>query len=588
VSNVTGKAFDLELLKRVFHYTRPYRRIFYTTLLLTLVMALLGPVRPWLTQIALDDYITHANYSGLLNVTLAMIAVLIIQSFFQYIHSYQSNLLGQSVIKDIRVKLFGHIISFKVPYFDRTPVGTPVTRTISDIETVADIFSDGVIIIIGDILQLTVIIGYMFYIDWQLTLISLSTIPVLIFATNIFKNSIKKAFTDVRTQVAALNVFVQEHLTGMRIVQMFNREDVEMEKFREINKKHRDANIRSVWYYSIFFPVVEILSAISIGLLIWWGAGDVVQQKASFGLLVAYIMYINLLFRPIRELADKFNTLQMGMVSSERIFKVLDENNTEEIQRNSVQVPDIEGSIEFRNVWFAYNPDEWVLKDVSFTLRKGETLAFVGATGSGKTTIINLINRFYEINKGEILIDGKNIKEYDLQGLRNQIGLVLQDVFLFSDTMQNNITLGNKSISSDRIKEGAKAIGIQNFIENLPGGYEFNPGERGTMLSMGQRQLVAFLRAYVYNPVILILDEATSSIDSESEELIIKATSVVTENRTSIVIAHRLATIQHANKIIVLDHGKIVETGTHTELLRKRSHYWKLYEIQFKQQTKLN
>lgn len=423
----------------------------------------------------------------------------------------------------------------------------------------------------------------MFYVDWQLTLISLSTVPLLMIATNIFKNSIKSAFNDVRTQVAELNVFVQEHITGIKIVQMFNRESIEISKFKKINKKHRDANIRSVWYYSIFFPVVEILSAISIGLLVWWGAGDVVQQKASFGILVAFIMYINLLFRPIRELADKFNTLQMGMVSAERIFKVLDEKSNE-VSHGTVKNQTIVGSIEFKNVWFAYNDEDWVLKDVSFKVNPGETFAFVGATGSGKTTIINLINRFYKINKGHILIDGIDIEKYELNHLRRSIAVVLQDVFLFSETLMQNITLGDNSISRNLVEKGAEIIGITQFINNLPNQYEYIAGERGNMLSMGQRQLIAFLRAYVYNPKILILDEATSSIDSESEELIINATNILTKSRTSIVIAHRLATIQHANKIIVLDHGKIMEQGSHNELLKNKSFYHRLYEIQLKHQ----
>jgi ATP-binding cassette, subfamily B, multidrug efflux pump len=587
MSSVTGKAFDFPILRRVFEFVKPYKKVFWGTVMLTVSMALLGPLRPWLTQLTLDKYIAGGDPFGLIWMTILMIVVLLIQSVLQFFHNYQTNLLGQLVIKDLRTGLYSHILNFNIPYFDKTPIGTPVTRTISDMETIADIFSDGLIVIIGDILQLAVIISYMFYINWELTLISLSTIPVLLIATNIFKNNIKKTFNDVRTQVAALNVFVQEHLTGIRIVQVFNREKKEMQNFREINKKHKDANVRSVWYYSIFFPVVEILSAISIGLIVWWGAADVIEEKASFGTLVAFIMYINLLFRPIRELADKFNTLQMGMVSSERIFKVFDTTAGPGINGNR-SADSIKGNVEFKNVWFAYKDDEWILKNVSFKATAGETLAFVGATGAGKSTIINLINRFYEISRGEIYIDGINIMEYDIYSLRKKIAVVLQDVFLFSDSVKNNITLWNDEVPMNKIIEGASKTGVNTFIEKLPGDWNYHVGERGNMLSMGQRQLISFLRAYVSEPSILILDEATSSIDSESEILITKATGVITKDRTSIVIAHRLSTIQNASRIIVLDHGEIMEEGTHLELLKKKSYYHQLYEIQFKNEVPFN
>jgi len=584
MSSVTGKAFDFPILKKVFVFVKPYQNIFRTTIILTVVMALLGPLRPWLAQIALDNYIAGNDQIGLIYITIVMVAVLLIQSGFQFFHSYYTNLLGQNVIRDMRVKLYRHILDFKIPYFDKTPIGTPVTRTISDMETIADIFSDGLLVIIGDILQLVVIISYMFYIDWQLTLISLSTIPLLLVATNVFKNKIKSTFNDVRTQVANLNVFVQEHLTGMRIVQVFNREEQEMQNFRVINKMHKDANVKSVWYYSIFFPVVEILSAISIGLIVWWGAGEVLAETVSFGMVVAFIMYINLLFRPIRELADKFNTLQMGMVSSERISKVF-ETPTGIPDNGTLPADNLKGDVEFRNVWFAYNDEDWILKGVSFNVKPGESLALVGATGAGKSTIINLINRFYEINKGQIFVDGVEIKKYDIYQLRKKIAVVLQDVFLFSDTIENNISLGNPTITPALIEEGARKVGADIFIDKLPGKYQFNPGERGNMLSMGQRQLISFIRAYVYQPSVLILDEATSSIDSESEQMIIKATAVLTQNRTSIVIAHRLATIQNATKIIVMDHGEVKEEGSHFELIRKRGWYYKLYEIQFINQS---
>ncbi len=578
---VTGRIFDFPILKRVFVFVKPYRKGFYITVLLTLLVAAVSPLRPWLTQVTLDKYIVSSNYNMLVWMTVLMGLLLLVQSILQFFHNYMTNLLGQQVVKDMRVKLYSHILNFRLKYFDHTPIGTLVTREVSDMETIADIFSEGLIVIIGDIIMLVVIIAVMFFTDWRLALISLSTVPVLIIATRIFQKKIKETFKEVRTQVAHLNTFVQEHITGMRIVQMFNREEEEMRRFKKINEAHRKANIRSVWYYSIFFPVVEILSALSIGLLVWWGAHGVIQELTSFGNLVAFIMYINMLFRPIRELADKFNTLQMGMVSSERIFKIMDEPSGVE-NTGKITADNVKGHIVFKNVWFAYNNEDWVLKDVSFEVTAGSTIAFVGSTGAGKTTIINLLNRFYEISKGNIFLDGIDIREYEMYELRKCIGLVLQDVFLFSDTVINNISLNNPQISIQRIKEGAKKVGADKFIENLPGGYDFNVQERGSMLSMGQRQLISFIRAYVYNPKILVLDEATSSIDSESEELIVKATNVLTENRTSFVIAHRLSTVQTADKIIVLDHGEIMEEGTHQQLLRKGGLYKQLYEIQFK------
>lgn len=578
---VTGKAFDFPILKRVFVFVKPYMKTFYITVLLTLLVAAISPLRPWLTQVTLDKYIAFSDSEMLLWMTLIMSGILLLQSILQFYYSTMTNLLGQQVVKDMRVKLYSHIINSPLRYFDHTPIGTLVTREVSDMETIADIFSEGLIVIIGDIIMLLVIIIFMFFTDWRLTLISLSTIPLLIIATRVFQKKIKETFKEVRTQVAHLNTFVQEHITGMRIVQMFNREQEEMKRFDKINRAHRDANIRSVWYYSIFFPVVEILSSISIGLLVWWGAHGVIKEMVSFGSLVAFIMYINMLFRPIRELADKFNTLQMGMVSSERIFKILDQPSGVE-NTGSIIPTKIKGHIVFKNVWFAYNKEEWVLKDVSFEVLPGTTVAFVGSTGAGKTTIINLLNRFYEITKGTIFLDGVDLREYELYSLRKNIGLVLQDVFLFSDSIANNISLNNPGISIQQIKEGAKRTGADKFIETLPDGYYFNVQERGGMLSMGQRQLISFIRAYVYDPKILILDEATSSIDSESEELIVKATKVLTENRTSFVIAHRLSTVQNADKIILLDHGEIKETGTHQQLLKKEGLYKQLYEIQFK------
>jgi len=588
--SVTGKAFDSHLLKRIFQFTKPYNKLFTTSVILTVSIALLSPLRPLLTQYILDHLVPNRDVTGLIYVTLVMIGLLLVQSIIQYFHSWSTNFLGQSVIRDLRTKLFDRMMSFKFSYFDKTPVGTTVTRSVSDMETIADIFSEGLIVIIGDILQLIVIISVMFFIDWRLSLISLSTIPILMFATNIFKNNIKSSFEEVRTQVSALNTFVQEHLTGMRIVQIFNREEEEYKKFDGINKEHRDANIRSVWYYSIFFPVVEILSAVSIGLIVWWGSGAVIRSEVSFGSLVAFIMYINMLFRPIRELADKFNTLQMGMVSSERIFKVLD--NQEITPIGGDVIPErFKGNIEFKDVWFAYdfetNKDfpEWILKGISFKVNPGETVAFVGATGAGKSTIISLLNRFYEVSKGEILIDGISIKEYKTTELRKQISVVLQDIFLFSDSIKNNITLLNSEISDEEIKVASIKVGASVFIEKLPGKYDYKVQERGSVLSTGQRQLISFIRAFVYNPSILILDEATSSVDSETEELITEATNTITKNRTSIVIAHRLSTIQNADRIIVMSHGNIVEQGNHQKLIAEGGLYFQLFEVQFKHAT---
>lgn len=585
--SITGKAFDRHLLRRVFQYTAPYRLLFRAGVVLTIALALLSPLRPLFTQYILDHYLAQGNTKGLLLLTCAMTAVLFVQALAQYFHTWTTNELGQKVIRDLRNNLYKRMLSFRLRFFDRTPVGTSVTRSISDMETIADIFSEGLIVIIGDLLQLVVIIAVMFVSDWRLALISLSTIPLLLVATNIFKNRIKATFGDVRTQVSALNTFTQEHLTGMKIVQVFGREKEEFEKFKEINSRHRHANIRSVWYYSIFFPVVEILSAISIGLIVWWGAGGVIRDEVTFGHLVAFIMYINMLFRPIRELADKFNTLQMGMVSSERIFKMMDEDET--TPDHGVLAPEqVNGTIEFRDVWFAYDTEEqqqdsvnWILKSVSFRVNAGETIAFVGATGAGKSTIIGLLNRFYEVSKGTIFLDGIDIRTYKLTWLRRQIGMVLQDVFLFSDTIRNNLTLHHPSISDQALWTAAETLGAATFIRNLPGGLDFHVQERGLALSTGQRQLISFVRAYCYNPSILILDEATSSVDSETEELITTATAALTRKSTSIVIAHRLATIQNADRIIVLDKGKIIESGSHNELLRQGGQYRHLFEIQF-------
>lgn len=582
--SITGKAVDVLLLKRVFSYIKPYRKNFVFAVCTTITLAALSPIRPYLIQYTFDHYVAAANSSMLLYMTIILIILLVLEAFFQFADSFLTNQLGQNIIKDLRVQLYKHIISLRLKYYDNTPIGTLVTRAVSDIEVIADIFSEGLIVIIGDLLKITVILGVMLFLNFKLTLIILSPIPFLFVATYIFKKSVHASFQDVRTQVARLNAFVQEHITGMYVVQIFNREKAEMKHFNDINAKHRDANIRSILAYSIFFPVVEILSSVSLGLLVWWGGKGILKGTATVGELVSFIMYINMLFRPIRQLADRFNTLQMGMVSSERVFKVLD---TKEFIENEgrVEAEKINGNIEFKNVWFAYNNEDWILKNISFSVKQGETIALVGATGAGKSSIINLLNRFYEYNKGLISIDGVDIRDYELTSLRKNIGVVLQDVFLFSDTLANNISLNDPEITRKQIIEAAKIVGAHDFINKLPNDYDYNAMERGGMLSVGQRQLISFIRAYVYNPKILVLDEATSSIDTESEKLIQKATELLTKNRTSIIIAHRLATIQKADKIIVMGNGEIIEMGNHQELLKQNGQYKRLFELQFKDEA---
>lgn len=578
MESVSGKAFDFELLKRVFRYALPYKAVFTLGLFLTIILAFTAPLRPWLIQYTFDNYILVPNAVGLLRMTLIIFTLLIIESGIQFFNTYLTNWLGQSVISDLRLSIYRHIINFKLKYFDRTAIGTLVTRAVSDIETIAEVFSQGFLIIIGDILQLIVVIIVMFYTDWRLAIISLSTLPLLIFSTSIFKNAIKKAFQDVRTQVTRLNAFVQENITGMSIIQIFNREEPELNKFKRINNLHTKAHIQTVWIFSIFFPVVEILSAISLGLLVWWGTNGVLEGNVTLGSLIAFILYIYMLFRPIRQLADRFNALQMGMVGSERVFRIFDTDETINDQ-GTLNNESIKGNVKFKNVWFAYNEHDWVLKDLNFEVKEGETFAIVGATGAGKTSIINILSRLYEINKGEIIIDNINAKEYTLEALRGSIAVVLQDVFLFSDSILNNIRLNNKQITKKHVKEAAKKVGIHDLIEKLPGGYQFDVRERGSMLSLGQRQLISFLRAYVNDPKILVLDEATSSIDSETEQLVHNAIQQLTTNRTSIIIAHRLSTIQAADQIIVMDQGKIVETGNHEELLKLNGYYNRLYEL---------
>jgi len=578
----SGKAFDAKIFMRILSFAKNYKIHFIIATLAVITTSLLAVARPILLKEAVKDFTTNKNEETLLYYTIVMLVVLIAEVVLQVLFIYFANWIGQHIIRDMRAKIFRHILQFKMSYFDTTSVGRLVTRVVSDIETIASSFSQGLFMIISDVLQMLVVIVAMLFINWQLALIALAVLPILIYATKLFQIAIKSTFQEVRTQVANLNGFVQERVTGMNIVQLFSREKIEYEKFIDINDKHKKAHIKAVWYYSIFFPVAEILSSIAIGLLVWYGGLQSVNNVAvEPGEIMSFIMMTQMLFRPLRQIADKFNTLQMGIVSGERVFGVLDTQSS--IDKNgTVFAEHLQGEIEFKNVRFSYIKDEEVLKGISLQVEKGQTVAIVGATGAGKSTIINLINRFYEINSGEICVDGVSVKDYEINSLRNQIAIVLQDVFLFSDSILNNITLKNDKITFKEVQEAAKQIGIHDFIMSLPGGYDYNVKERGAMLSSGQRQLIAFLRAYVSKPSILILDEATSSVDSHAEQMIQFATDTITKGRTSIVIAHRLATIKKADKIIVMDKGLIVEEGTHQELLEKSEGFYKnLYDKQF-------
>ncbi|MEQ8924989.1 MAG: ABC transporter ATP-binding protein [Fulvivirga sp.] len=566
-------------------FVKPYKLQFYLLIFLTISLGILAPLRPWVIQLTLDNEVAVGDYDGLINMVILLVGLLIFQSIVQYAHTFMSGWLGQHIIRDIRIRLYKHLVSLRLKFFDRTPIGRLVTRNVSDVETLADVFSEGLAAMVGDLLQLIFILGLMIYTDWRLALVSLSTLPLLIISTYVFKEKIKVAFNDVRNAVSNLNSFVQEHITGMSIVQIFGSEKREYKKFTEINREHRRANLKSVLYYSIYFPVAEIISAAGIGLLVWYGAKGVIHQEETgitLGMLIAFIMYIQMFFRPIRLIADRFNTLQLGIVSSSRIMKLLD--NEEHIPNNGTHIPDhIEGEVDFDKVWFAYNDNEYVLKDISLKVNPGETVALVGATGAGKSSIINLLNRFYDINRGSIKVDGRDIQEYDLDALRSNIGVVLQDVFLYSDTIRHNITLGNPNIGDEEIMRAAELVGAKKFIERLPGGLNYNVMERGSTLSVGQRQLISFVRAMVYNPKILVLDEATSSVDTETEEMIQKAIDKMMKGRTAIVIAHRLSTIQQADNIIVLDKGEIKESGSHEELLNQGGFYTQLHNMQYKE-----
>lgn len=581
--NITGKVYDYQLFKRLMSYVKIYKFQFILSTISVVLLAVFAAIMPILLQQIIDEYIANKDARQLLNFIILMLVVLVFEVIFQFLFIYFANWLGQNIVKDMRAQLFKHLLHFKMQYFNKSSVGKLVTRVVSDLETISSVFGQGLFMIIGDLLKMLVIAIVMLWMNWQLALIVFSILPILIFATKIFQQAMKSAFQEVRTEVANLNSFVQERISGMRIIQLFTREKIEYNKFKSINERHKKAWIRTVWYNSIFFPLAEILPSIAIGLVVWYGGLNAIEDSSiKAGAIISFIMMNNMLFRPLRQIADKFNTLQMGMVAAERVFKIIDTEESE-IDTGKVRTNSIKGNVVFKDVHFSYIKNEEIIKGISFEVKPGETVAIVGATGAGKSTIINLLNRFYSINKGEIKIDNTPINEYKLHDLRSQIAVVLQDVFLFSDTIYNNITLKNKSISLEQVKEAAKEIGIHDFIMTLPNDYNYNVKERGAMLSVGQRQLIAFLRAYVSNPSILILDEATSSIDTYSEKLIQKATNKITKNRTSIIIAHRLATIKMADNIIVMENGKIVEQGSHHQLLDNKGYYNNLYNIQFLQ-----
>lgn len=576
----TGKAIDFKLLKRVMTFTKPYKKVLYLSMFFSMVLSFLSPIRPFLINYAVDNYIMIENADQLQFICIVLLGILFLEAIFQFFYIYLATWLGQHVIQDMRAKVYQHILKLKMTYFDNTPIGSLVTRAVSDIETISDIFSQGLFVIIGELLKLIVVISMMFYTDWRLALMSMIAIPILLVATAWFKKNIKAAFQDVRKEVSNINTFVQEHIVGMNLVQIFNREDAELKKFQDINKGHLSAHLKSVFYYSVFFPVVEILSALSIGMIIWYGGEAIVSGKdVTLGELVAFILYIHMMFRPIRQLADRFNVLQMGIVGSERVFKVLD---TEDFitDEGSVEKENIDGEVEYKNVKFAYKNEDWVLNGLSFKIEKGKNLALVGRTGAGKTSIINILNRFYEIQEGEISIDGVEIRDFKLSNLRKHIAVVQQEVHLFSSSIMENIVLFDENIKEESVIDAAKEIGIHNFIMSLPGGYNYIVGERGVTLSTGQRQLISFLRVYLRNPKILILDEATSSIDSHTEQILQNALQKISEGRTTIVIAHRLSTIVNSDKILLLENGKVLEEGSHSKLMNENGKYAQMYDTQ--------
>lgn len=582
--DILGKAYDAKLMRRLLRYVKPYKKYVVAAILLNIIVAALGPLRPFLTKIAFDDNIKNKDFDGLLIICALLLVSLMLQAFIQYFLTFYTELMGQKIVYDLRIQLFSHVQKLALRYFDKTPVGRTVTRVTNDVDSLNEMFSSGIVSVFSDIFVIVWIFIFMFAMSWDLSLVTLAVMPVLIYATILFRKKVRETYRDVRLHLARLNSYMQERVTGMNVVQIFAKEKEELQKFSIINNDNRLVNIKSIFYYAVFFPVVELLSAISVGLIIWYGGGEVIQSRLSIGVLIAFLQYTEMFWRPVRDLSEKYNILQTAMASSERIFNLLDDETIIKNPDNPVNLTSIRGEIEFNNVWFAYNPGEYVLRNLSFKINPGERIAIVGATGAGKTSIINIFTRFYDIEKGSITLDGIDIRNLDISDLRKHIAMVLQDVFLFSGTIKSNINLGNKNISDEEIIEAAKTVGADKFISQLPKAYDEEVKEKGATLSVGQKQLISFARALAYDPQILILDEATSSVDTETEQLIQNAIEKLLIGRTSIVIAHRLSTIQNADKILVMHKGELKEAGTHQELLAKRGIYYKLYQLQYKDQ----
>lgn len=581
---ILGKAYDSQLMRRLLTYIKPYKKYIILAIFLNIVVSALGPLRPYLSKIAFDDKIQNKDFNGLLVVCAVLLGSLMLQALIQYFLTYYTELTGQKIVYDLRIQLFAHVQKLALKYFDKTPVGRTVTRVTNDVDSLNDMFSSGIVSIFSDIFSIVWIFIFMFAMSWDLSLVTLAVLPALIYATFLFRKKVRENYRDVRKHLARLNSYMQERITGMNVVQIFAKEKEELKNFSSINKDNKDVNIQSVFYHAVFFPVVEMLSVISVGLIIWYGGGEVIQKNLTIGVLLAFLQYTEMFWRPVRDLSDKYNILQTAMASSERIFKLLDDKTIIEDPVEPKTIKSIKGEVEFKNVWFAYNPEEYVLRNVSFKINPGERIAIVGATGAGKTSIINIFTRFYDIQKGSITLDGVDIRDLNKSELRKYIAMVLQDVFLFSGTIKSNISLGNKDISDEQIIEAAKFVGADKFISQLPNKYDEVVKEKGATLSVGQKQLISFARALAYNPQILILDEATSSVDTETEILIQNAIEKLLVGRTSIVIAHRLSTIQNADKILVMHKGELKEAGTHQELLAHKGIYYKLYQLQYKDQ----